>query len=71
MNTLTQNFLIGWTTGQSIESLLKEKDQYSWPPCTKYFTSPAFNTEICFTKQAILTLFNLSVIVLERQTREH
>ncbi len=30
------------------EALLKGKDQYGWPPCTYWFRSAAFQTEILF-----------------------
>ncbi len=30
------------------ESLLNGKDQYSWPPCTIYFRSAAFQSKTIF-----------------------
>jgi hypothetical protein len=45
------------TKSQGREPLLKGKDQYRWPPCTKEFRSAAFYIEnlfFLFTKQPIL-----------------
>jgi hypothetical protein len=49
------------------EFLLKEKDEYGWPPCTNLFISAAFNIEnisSLFTKRAIL----MYLTSLEMQT---
>jgi hypothetical protein len=59
---------------ESKESLLKEQDQYSWPPPTHSFRSTFFIKKISLiSKQAILTRsteHSPSVRILWREMRE-